>query len=93
MGPGLVPVAGPTRAPLAAPLLAGRHRAEAGSGEGDEQPRMAGDAGGDALAALQAGPDQLEASARSTAAQDGQRDSRRSPQAVNSTASGSSALS
>ena len=58
-GAALVPVAGPTGAPLAAPLPAGVDRAEAGGGEGDEQPRMAGDAVGDALAAVQTGPDQL----------------------------------
>jgi hypothetical protein len=34
-------------------------RAEAGGGEGDEQPGMAGDAVGDALAAFQAGTDEL----------------------------------
>jgi hypothetical protein len=38
--------------------------AEAGGGEGDEQARMAGEAVGDALAAFQAGPDELIGVAR-----------------------------
>jgi hypothetical protein len=55
----LVAVAGPTRASLAAALSAGVDRAEAGGGEGDEQPRVGADGGGDSLAAVQTGPHQL----------------------------------
>jgi GNAT superfamily N-acetyltransferase len=62
--------------------------AEAGGGEGDEQPRMPGDRLGDALAASQADAQELVASARYTSAHGGQRAARRVPHAFSSTPSG-----